>query len=298
MVFVGQVLVVVAITTLLSVALVLLARVTWGRHRMRGTQDVETAYITAVSTLYGIFIAFMIFTVWTRYNEAREATSAEADTVAEIYRTAGGLPEPMRGSLQKLMIEYGHSVVDHEWGAMLHGLPSRRTEAVVRKIWAQFDTMPDQVRDSVLRDHLLTSWTRMTDLRRERLLRASTGLSEYAYALLIIGALINLGLACVFTVDDIGTHVLKAAALGTMIGVMLVAIWGLDHPFRSRVRIAPAAFVHVLEMLEGRGKYAYFEKSKSASETLPTATSSCEVLVLPSYEHVTVYLPGSRSMNA
>ena len=241
----------VIIATLCTLGLVLLSRATHKRHCMHGTDDVETAYITALSTLYGIFIAFMIFTVWIKYNDARTGVAAEANMVAEAYRLSGGLPQPMRARMKDLMLEYAHSVVDHEWETMRSGELSMDTERVVVRVWNELNRMgPDNVKDDVLRDHLLTAWSKITDTRRLRQQWCSTGLNEYAYALLVVGGLIALAIACLFTVDDFWTHALKACALGSMIALMLVAIWGLDHPFQSNVRLTPEPFTHMLQRLE------------------------------------------------
>lgn len=246
-----HILLVVAIATLCTLGLVLLARATHKHHRMRGTEDVETAYITSLSALYGIFIAFMIFTVWVQYNDARNGVAEEADTVEEIYNLAGGLPQPQRARMEGLMLDYAHSVVDREWATMEDGHLSPDTERVVNRIWKELNRMGQgNVKDDVLRDHMLTSWGEITDIRRMRLAWCSTGLNEYAYALLLVGGIIALAIACLFTVDDFWTHALKACALGAMIALMLAAIWGLDHPFRSNVRLSPEPFTHMWQRLE------------------------------------------------
>lgn len=249
MIFAVRVILVLIAATTISVALVLLARTTQKRHKLCGTEDVETAYITAVTTLYGIFIAFMIFTVWTRYNEALEATDVEASGVAQVYQLAGALPQPARRDLRDLCVDYARSVVRDEWPAMRHGVRSQRTQDVVQKIWSFLNNLSRSDTDSVTRDHLLTTWTTVADQRRLRLLRTYTGLTGYAYALLIVGGVITLGLASIFTVDDIRSHVIKASALGSIITLMLVTIWGLDHPFSSEVRLQPTAFTRVLSGL-------------------------------------------------
>jgi hypothetical protein len=245
-----HILAVVCIATLCTLGLVMLARVTHKRHHMHGTDDVETAYIAALSTLYGIFIAFMIFTVWIKYNDARNGVAAEANTIAEAYRLSGGLPQPMRAHMEGLLLDYSRSIIDHEWNSLRRGELSADTERVVSRIWRELNRMgPDNVKDDVLRDHLLTAWSKITDIRRLRLLWSSTGLNEYAYALLVVGGLIALAIACLFTVDDFGTHALKACALGSMIALMLVAIWGLDHPFQSRVRLPSTPYARVQQLL-------------------------------------------------
>lgn len=250
MIDVIRVLVAVGAATAIAFGLVMLARATFKRHGMRGTGDVETAYVAAVSTLYGIFIAFMVFIVWTKYDDARRSVAAEANAVAEVYRLAGGQDSPMNGRIRGLALEYAHSVIEHEWDTMRHGKPSVRTEKLVNEMWTELNRMgPDNVKDEVIRDHLLTSWSKATDLRRLRLLWCSTGFASVGYALLIVGGLITLGIACLFTVDDLTTHVIKASAMAALIALMMMAIWGLDHPFSSGIRIRRTPFADALRLL-------------------------------------------------
>ena len=75
MVVVIRILLAIAVSTAFTLALVLLARATRKQHCLRGTPDVEPTYITTVGTLYGIFVAFMIFTVWIGDSITRSAAT-------------------------------------------------------------------------------------------------------------------------------------------------------------------------------------------------------------------------------
>lgn len=236
----------VAASAIGCAGLVALARFTRNRHQMSGTKDVEQAYIAAVSTLYGIFVAFMIFTVYQRYNEAREDIAAEANAVATVYRLAEALPRPLRDPIQAVSVQYANSVARDEWPAMRRGETSARTEAIVGDMWRRLSRLDASTGLDVVNDHLLQSWTDAADLRRTRILRSGTGLSEYSYAVLIIGALITIGFASIFTVDNIWLHMLKAASLTAMICLMLVTIWALDHPFHGQLQLQPDPFIKAM----------------------------------------------------
>lgn len=248
-----RILVLVCVWVLLTCGLVLVARATYKRHNIRGTDDVETAYVTAMATLYGIFIAFMIFIVWNKYKDVRDSVASEANKLRECYWLAGGLDSPAGDHVRGLVTQYARSVIHDEWDTMTSGRPSARTQGVIDAAWNELNVMGrDAANDSVVRDHLLSAWSDVTELRQLRLERASAGLAPMAYALLILGGLITIGLACLFTVDNLATHVIKAAALGSVIIVMLSIIWGLDHPFRSpEVGLTPEPFVHVLQLSQG-----------------------------------------------
>lgn len=236
------------VSSVISTALVVLARVAQRRHVMRGTDDVETAYVTSVCTLYGIFIAFMIFTVWSRYDQADMSIAQEADDLGGIYRMAATLPEPIRTEIRRLSLEYVRSVVQDEWPTMEHGTGAPRTEAIVRQMWGLYDRMGHEVGDTVIRDHMLTAWTSLAEHRRMRLLWSRRGLSPYAYIVLFVGGFVAIGLASLFTVDDVWTHIIKAASLAAVIALMLATVWALGHPFRGVLRLKPEAFEQILEI--------------------------------------------------
>ena len=132
---------------------------------------------------------------------------------------------------------------------MRRGRPSPDTEGIVHHMWS-LANRTTEAHDDVLRDHLLTSYTELTDHRRTRLLWSATGLSEYAYVVLFLGALITVGMSAIFIVEDFRTHFLKAAALAAMIGIMLATVWVLGHPFRGAVGLEPTPFVEVIERLD------------------------------------------------
>lgn len=232
-----------------SLLMVTVARLTHNRHRLRGPGDLETTYVTSICTLYGIFIAFVIFTVWTRYNEAQENLTREANNVAEIYRTAAGINDPLGAELQDLTVSYARSVVQDEWRTMTRGTGSQRTQAIVDRVWGVLNRMDDQIADSVVRDHLLSSWIELDDLRRVRLLWSRTGVSHYIYTVLFVGALITVGMSSIFIVDDFQTHAMKAAALAAVIGLMVATVWALGHPFRGELALPPDAFRDAIRVL-------------------------------------------------
>lgn len=246
-----RILLLLSVGTLVALGLVVLARVTYKRHGIRGTDDIEVTYVTALATLYGIFIAFMIFIVWQKYNVAQDAVEAEANKVVEFYRIAGGLDNPLKDRFHSLAIKYSGSVVEQEWDAMRSGAASPRTQQRVGEVWKQLNLMtPDTVRDPVLRDHLLTSWSSATDFRRLRLELSATGLPTVAYALLAVGGLLTLGMACLCTNADFRVHLIKSSVLGSLIVFMLGVVFALDHPFSSAaVRVLPTPFVRTLQVL-------------------------------------------------
>lgn len=246
------VMLVVGLSVFATVGLVALVRVFQrGRPIVRGTADVEGVYITVLGGLYAIFVAFMIFVVWTRFYEARQRVDLEADTVAGVYNLSAGLPEPLKGRLQDASLDYARVMVRYEWRDMAEERFPRRGQELVDRMREVINaTGPDTVDDDVLRDHLLTSFDELTELRRFRLLESRTSLPGILYAGLIFGGLLTLGFAALFTVEEFWSHILKAAVLAAMISFMLLTVWMLDHPFQGSVHVDAAPFERTLELFD------------------------------------------------
>lgn len=240
----------IAFSLLISLALVYLVRRYGVRYRIKGTGDVEGIYMVALLTLYGIFVAFMIFATWTRYYDSMESTSAEADTLVNVYRLAEGIPEPTSSRLQQACIEYAEAMIRYEWPAMANGKQSPEGRLAASRIWPIFEAMNPGSADDVLHDHLLSEFTKLISLRRLRLLHAEEGLPTILLALLAFGALLTVLFAAVFSVEDTVPHALKTCVLALMISFMLYTVWELDNPFLGDVSIMPKPFEHALEMMK------------------------------------------------
>lgn len=232
-------------------ALVLLARVSHPRHKMEGTADIEGVYVTVLGTLYAIFLAFMIFVVWTRFYQAQEDVDQEANTLVDIYRLADRLPEPIGDRLKEACEEYLRVVVDSDWPAMNAGSDALPSQHALRRMWDEAAGInPTSVPDEALREKLYDGFIRLSDLRRSRLLHARIGLPGILYAALFFGAVLTILVAVLFTVRDLWPHVLKAVALAGLLAFMLLTVWLLDHPFQGQVHVQPTAFGRTLRIVQ------------------------------------------------
>ncbi len=246
----AMMLLVVTGSTLLSALLVYLVRRHEATRKLQGTHDIEGIYISALSTLYGIFIAFMIFVVWTRYTDAREVTDMEATSLANIYRIAEALPDPLENRLQNVCVEYARTMIKDEWPAMLNERDSRQGWAVANRMWLLIANITsNKAVDDITRDHLLSEVTNLTALRRHRLLHAVSGLPNVLDAVLILGAILVICFAAAFSSEHLVSHILKTAALTIMISAMLFTVWEIDRPFQGTIHVDPDAFQRTLQAI-------------------------------------------------
>jgi len=205
--------------------------------------DVEGIYVTVLATIYAVVLAFMVFVVWTRYDSADSNVDAEATVVTDISRLARALPEPSSSHLRDDCRDYVTSVVTIEWPAMAQRKGDRRMRAAINTLWEDvFALQKVGGVDSVVRDHLYERMLRLNDLRRARQLASRTTLPSLLWALLYFGGLLVVFFASIFTVEQLGHHLLKAVALTALISLTLFVVSTLDHPFQGYFGISPSAF--------------------------------------------------------
>jgi len=243
---------VVFLSVAASILLVLLlrkSRVSW--KAFCGTEDVETYTVTIIGGIYGVLLAFMIFAVWSKFDETNTTVEREADALTNLYRLAESLPQPLRGELRRDCREYVTVMTQDEWPAMAHRQSSIRAWHLVDHMWGIVSNLPPKaLPDEVLHDHVLTTYTHVTEYRRYRLFRAKLQLPGLLWAILIFGGVLTVGLSALFRTESLPQQLVKTGALAAMISFSLLTIWDLDGPFDGAVRVTPSAFQEAVSVME------------------------------------------------
>src|SRR5262245_50474002 len=85
---------------------------------LKRSNDVVGNYLQTLGSIYAVLLAFVVFVVWTQFNDARANVDKEANELLDLHRTARGLPEPARGQVQASAMAYAQGVLEKEWNAM------------------------------------------------------------------------------------------------------------------------------------------------------------------------------------
>src|SRR6188474_2906323 len=78
---------------------------------LRRSNDVVGNYLQTLGSIYAVLLAFVMFVVWTQFNDARANVDKEANELLDLFRTSRGLPEPTRGQVQASAVAYAMQVV-------------------------------------------------------------------------------------------------------------------------------------------------------------------------------------------
>lgn len=216
---------------------------------LRQTNDVVGNYLQTVGGVYAVLLAFVVFVVWTQFNEARSQLASEANEVVDLCRIAKGFPEPIGSALRDRLRRYAEAVLGREWDAMARCVPHGTDEAgqVLDEAWDALKSFEDGSDCRVtLYGEALSRFNDLSDLRTERLTSARTRIPFALRLLLYFGAVILVGSMWLFAVDSFVVHALITSAMAGAISHVLYLIEDLDAAFSGNFQIARAPFEHAL----------------------------------------------------
>src|ERR1700689_2263166 len=107
----------------------------WPPEARRAHNDLIGWQLSVLGTTYAVIVGFMLYTVWINFGLADLNVDAEASSLVNVYRLAGGL-SPQEGARIKLLARaYGDAVVSHEWAEMEGNIMPTESREITRQMW-------------------------------------------------------------------------------------------------------------------------------------------------------------------
>jgi uncharacterized protein DUF4239 len=215
---------------------------------MRERHNATTGTIyAAVYVMFGVSVGFSLYLVWQQYNTSRQIVHSEAAAVEQVYRIAGGLPEPERTRVQELAVSYAEGVVEEEWSLLKEGSSSRRVEMLREELRQSVQGYEPQTdAQNALYAEALAQMDELEENREFRLLAVNEGIPYMVWVVLVVGGVLTVSFTYLFGMESVRLHAVAVAGLTILVSLILHAIGVLDYPFNSGVRVQPDAFEQVL----------------------------------------------------
>jgi len=232
-------------------AFLLLLRHIWPTEQRIRHNDIIGWQVSVIGTTYAVIIGFMLYAVWTTFQQADGNAEAEANALLNVVRAAQGLPNGQRQQIEDLCSEYVTVMLTQEWPAMTQSSVSPMSRRVVQRLWAA--VMGSDVHNGLQQtslDHTLTELSNMTEHRRVRQLQVRSYMPGILWTVLIAGAVATIVSACLFGSQDFRLHLIQVLMLSSVLSLILVAIADINRPFQGSVRVSAAGFEHARDALD------------------------------------------------
>jgi hypothetical protein len=241
----------VVATVLASLAGLIVVRRVVGAERLRAHHDVAGFIFAIVGVIYAVLLAFVVIVVWEQFEAAEEKATAEATSVATLYRLAHGFPTTVESAFKSELRDYDDVVITQEWPAMDHFQSTPRADDIVSELYETLDTVqPTTDQETSVYMEMMTKLNEFSAERTERILASREGLPPVMWVVLFFGAFTTIAFTYFFGPESFTAITIMVALLSAMIGLMLFLIWITDHPFSGDLKVEPEAFQHVGEMMK------------------------------------------------
>jgi len=219
-----------------------------------GVNEAVSGTVQAIGVFYGITVGLIAVGVWTTNSESSNLVSKEASEIATLYRDVGGYPSPVREQLRGKLREYTVYIIQQAW-------PEQKKGHLVKggiAIMDDFQTMlysfhPSNQSELAIHTEALRAYNSVFEYRQLRIDAVNDRLSGIMWAVIWVGAIISIGVACFYQIKDGRIHAILIALMGGFLAMVLFMISVNDRPFYGHVNISPEPYQLVLDrLIDGR----------------------------------------------
>ena len=243
---------IIAIYVISTIVSLIVLRRHYPYKRCKDHNDIAGFIFATVGVIYAVILAFIVIVTWEQYDKADEITSKEANCIASLNQDALSFPAEFRAELRAELKDYVNAIITDEWKTMERGERSKKVHDIQDKIVRSYSSFqPKTETQKIYLAESVKKLNEASELRRQRLLYASSGVHPILYLVLFAGSFITIAFSMFFGTENFTEHVLMASALAAMIAFSLFTIISLDYPFAGRFSIQPDVFTKVLTTLLG-----------------------------------------------
>src|SRR4051794_15124718 len=111
----------VAATTMMSIAGLLVVRRVLHSKNLISSHDVGGYLLSVVGTMYAVILGLIVVDAMGKFQEARQTTDRESNALADIILLSNQLPPEERIRVQTLTLAYIDRVLEDEWPLLDRG---------------------------------------------------------------------------------------------------------------------------------------------------------------------------------
>jgi Protein of unknown function (DUF4239) len=223
----------------------------WPWNKRHAHNDLIGWQLSILGTTYAVILGFMLYTVWTDFGAAEVNVDNEANSLANVYRLAAGLPDEQRGQLQMLARFYADTVINKDWPEMAADLTPEATAKIDQDMWKTLMSAKSESPTELLaEDHAISELSALSEHRRIRLLQSHFRLPGVLWCVLIIGGMVTIASASMFGSANTMLHALQVFAFSLLVALVLVAVADIDRPFDGSVHVSDLAFRRALQAMK------------------------------------------------
>lgn len=259
-----QVGIVVLVFSSLSILGLYLVRRMVPLERLKQNHEVAGFTFGVIGAFYGLLLAFVIVAAWERFDRADEMVQTEAMSLVSLYRISKGFPQPLQHNLQQALRNYAVRAINVEWPAMARYIrgetenPGKADNPITYlALWALIGSYnPPDTRQTLLVDKSYDQLQQLGEDRALRYMYSNDAFPSVVWLVIYAGLFITIGFSYFFGLDTFPSQALMCGIFSSLLGLTILAILELAHPYQGSVVISDAPFRFALTRMDDMEKMA------------------------------------------
>lgn len=205
--------------------------------------------LSCFGVFYGLLLGLLAVAAYQNFSTVETIVSKEASALSALSRDVSAYPEPDRTNLIWLLRDYTRYVVLYAWPSQRKGIVPQEGNTRMIAFHEQLIRFePQTPGQEILHAEALRQFNNYLEARRMRIFSVTTSIPGVMWAVVLVGALMNIALIWMFDMKLIN-HLFLGGILSAFMGLMIFLIASLDNPFRGELSISPAPFEDILSHL-------------------------------------------------
>ncbi len=224
--------------------------------RLQKNHEVAGVTFGVLGAFYGLVLAFVIVAAWERFNLANANAHDEATALESLYKLGAAFSDPMRTELDSAVMDYTRRVVDEEWPKMATMGYNIRDATGAHRLWSivlSYHTSDSH--EQMLLDKAIDELNEISQARSQRFIFYEDDLPSVVWFVIYLGCLITIGFSYFFGSHVFRAQVVMCAFFSILLGITILAIIELAHPYQGVVTISDEPFRYALARMQELAHY-------------------------------------------
>jgi hypothetical protein len=223
-----------------SLTALYLLRKIWPLESRQRILDIHGHVFGVIGIIFAVLLGAVAVGSWEKFNRAENLTIKEASSAINIYNSALGLGKSEAKEVRTFVKHYLEVAIHNEWPQMKKNISPEMNEENITALTKRFTQIEPKTKSQELFIPIViqqVNYLRM--IREERIFLAESALTGAIMQLVSLGGFLTL-LACIFLESESSkiNSIIFLSILSILIGLVLAAIIGLDHPYQGDISIS------------------------------------------------------------
>ena len=183
----------------ISIAGLLIIRKLYPHYKCKLHNDIAGFIFATLGVIYAVLLAFIVVITWQDFDKAQDVTVNEANCIAALYRDSTPFPAEFRAELKSELTNYVNAIINEEWQTMAKGQRSAGAQEMQEELWKLYSGFqPKNETQKIFFTESVKKLNQAAEMRRQRIIYASTGINPLLYFVLIAGSFITIAFTMLF----------------------------------------------------------------------------------------------------